>query len=108
NGAIEHLATVFNNLIQNATDHAKSKLLIVITRANGTIDIAFNDDGPGIPEHMRTELLKPFQRGTQNNSGYGLGLAVVERIAKHHNATLTITDSTRLGGANMTLRFWVK
>lgn len=106
NGAIEHLATAFNNLIQNATDHATNKLVIVLTRKHQTIDIAFHDDGPGIPHPQRTEVLKPFQRGTQNtNSGYGLGLAVVERIAKHHQAKVGIATSEKLGGACISLRF---
>ncbi len=105
-GCIEHLATMLNNLIQNATDHAGSKLIIELKNTGKHISVTFNDDGPGIDEHQRSTVLKPFQRGTENaNSGYGLGLAVVERIARHHNAAVEINSAKSLGGASVAIVF---
>lgn len=105
-GCIDHLATAFNNLIQNATEYAGSQLIIQLSRTNSSINLTFTDDGPGIPVQRRKDLLKPFQRGEDNsNNGYGLGLAVVDRIARHHHATVSIDGSTTLCGASITLSF---
>ncbi len=110
NGCIEHLATLFNNLIQNATDHANKKLIVELHRSKNTIEIAFCDDGPGIPEHLRKHVIKPFQRGESSNaisnpSNYGLGLAVVSRIARHHGGEIKISNCKKLGGARISVAF---
>ncbi len=108
NGGIEHLATLLNNLIQNATEHASKKLIIELGRTRNTIEIAFCDDGPGIPEAMRERVLKPFQRGeSTDTSNYGLGLAVVSRIARHHGGRVDISDCKNLGGARIAVVFTV-
>jgi len=65
-----------------------------------------HDDGPGFPVEEHSNLLKPFQRGSDPiQSGYGLGLAVVSRIATHHQANLEITTSEVLGGAKVSVFF---
>jgi two-component system OmpR family sensor kinase len=105
-GCIEHLATLFNNLIQNATDHANRKLVIELGRSKNTIEVAFCDDGAGIDEALRETVLKPFQRGdTSQGNNYGLGLAVVNRIAKHHNGRIEIDSCATLGGARISVVF---
>jgi two-component system OmpR family sensor kinase len=51
--------------------------------------------------------LKPFIRGEHSHDkpGYGMGLAIVSRIAQLHHASLVITDSAELGGAEFCLTF---
>ncbi len=99
-GCIEHLATLFNNLISNAMTYANQQLLVEMHRNGDRISITFCDDGPGIPQAQRNQVIKPFERGTSNErKGYGLGLAVASRIAKHHQGDIKIEDCDRLGGA---------
>ncbi len=105
-GCIEHLAMLFNNLIQNAADYADKRLVIELQRKGTNIEVAFCDDGQGIPVAIRENVMKPFQRGeSTGNASYGLGLAVVARIARHHDAVVDIQQCERLGGARISVLF---
>lgn len=105
-GSYEHLATMINNLLQNAVAHANASVTLHLHHdANGP-GLSVHDDGPGIAADEREHLLKPFQRGSHSNhGGYGLGLAVVSRVAAHHGANLTVENSEELGGAKFTVLF---
>lgn len=103
-GSYTHLATMINNLLQNAVAYGVSEVLIEISARSAGFSV--HDDGPGIPEAQRGTMLKPFQRGDESKrGGYGLGLAVVARIAAHHNAQLVVGQSSELGGAKFTVTF---
>lgn len=105
-GSYEHLATMTNNLLQNAVAHATTQVIIEVNYDNNTIQLTVSDDGPGMPATDREKLLKPFQRGEDSaRTGYGLGLAVVSRIATHHGAELSIGTSSELGGAQFSILF---
>lgn len=105
-GCIEHLATLFNNILQNAVKHARQKVTVRMSLKGGAKEITISDDGPGIPEDQRDWVIKPFERGAAGaNQGYGLGLAVAFRIAKHHGATISIDRSESLGGAQLHICF---
>ncbi|WP_339927795.1 HAMP domain-containing sensor histidine kinase, partial [uncultured Cobetia sp.] len=72
--------------------------------------LSVEDDGPGIDAERRLLVLRPFHRNTQPDShdqapaqqpdelkhheGAGLGLAIVDGIARHHDARLTLSDAT--------------
>src|SRR5690606_12780960 len=65
--------------------------------------IHVDDNGPGIPAEERDDVLKPFARGAAaNGSGFGLGLALCQRIVHNHRGRLRITDSP-LGGARVSI-----
>jgi len=102
-GAIEHLATLFNNLIQNATKHADKSVIIEKRRSADWIEIIIRDDGPGIPTENRQRLMKPFERG-DSGSGFGLGLSVASRIAQHHTGDINIEQCELLGGTKLSVR----
>jgi len=105
-GSYEHLATMTNNLLQNAVAHANTQAVIEVRNHENSIQLTVSDDGPGMPVADRDKLLKPFQRGEDNSrTGYGLGLAVVSRIAAHHDAKLIVGTSSELGGAQFSVLF---
>ncbi|NQY61854.1 ATP-binding protein, partial [Cognatishimia sp.] len=67
------------------------------------IKIRIEDDGPGIPEDLREEAMKPFARldaaRNQNKvSGVGLGLSITADAARAHGGRLVLGDSEDLGG----------
>jgi histidine kinase len=86
------LRRILQNYLSNAVRYSRrGRVLMGCRRAGGTLRIEVWDTGPGIaPEHHRRIFLE-FQRldsgGATTERGAGLGLAIVERIAKrlgHH------------------------
>ncbi|MGJ8678843.1 ATP-binding protein [Paraglaciecola sp.] len=107
-GDEHYLAMLLNNLIDNALEHANTKIRIELVRVKNKVVLKISDDGSGIAEDKRLELLKPFTRGDMSEgkkSGYGMGLAIVTRIAQWHNAEFSIHDSVALGGAEFVVTF---
>lgn len=105
-GSSEFLAMLLNNLLQNALRYARSRVRVCIERSERHVTLQISDDGPGIADEHREDVLKPFNRGaTGSTDGYGLGLAIVQRIAEWHGASLQLDHCALLGGANFTLAF---
>ncbi len=84
-----------SNLIDNALRHAGSAapLTLALHRAGNEIQIDLCDRGPGIPAHEAERLKLPFTRldaARSNAVGAGLGLAIVDRIARGHGGRLDL------------------
>jgi signal transduction histidine kinase len=71
-------------------------------RADGErVEIAVEDDGPGIPEEARNRVFEPFF--TTKAKGSGLGLSIVHAIVAQHGGTIHAEQSPE-GGARVVLR----
>ena len=94
------------NLIDNALKHG-SKVAVTLTPGVRLVEIAVEDNGPGIPENRREEAFRPFHRLDQGRNlqsgGSGLGLAIARDIARAHGGDIVLGDST-LGGLKATVR----
>ena len=94
------------NLVSNAARYATS-IAITGHRDHRYLTVTVDDDGPGIPLHMREEVFKPFLRlddaRNQDKGGTGLGLAIARDIARSHGGDITLDDSP-LGGLRATVR----
>lgn len=53
-----------------------------------TVELCVIDDGAGIPENIQKDLFKPFF--TTRNDGTGLGLAVVQAVARAHGGSVRL------------------
>ena len=90
------------NLIGNGLRYgAEARLSVTITPR--AIVFCVEDDGPGIPADQRDIAVRPFTRldpaRNQNRGpGVGLGLAIVEDIARAHGGVLRLGESEDLGG----------
>lgn len=100
------LRLVAENLIRNAVVHGGVPPRVLITAAghpDATV-LCVEDNGSGIPLSDRERIFEPFVRaGDGERPGSGLGLALVAQQAAQHGATVTVDDSTILGGARFTL-----
>ena len=107
NGDANYLSMLISNLLGNALQYADNEITMMVAKSGSKQQFIISDDGPGIAKEKRSELLKPFIRGEHfhQQPGYGMGLAIVSRIAKLHDATLIITYSAELGGAEFCLTF---
>jgi two-component system osmolarity sensor histidine kinase EnvZ len=77
------------NLVQNATKHGGGEVLVSVRGADREVRLAVSDRGPGIAANEVERLKEPFTRrddARSGQSGAGLGLAIVARIAKAHGA----------------------
>jgi signal transduction histidine kinase len=85
------------NLIENALRHtpAGTRIALGLTRAGATAKLTVEDDGPGIPAALRGEALRRFGRLERSRSlpGNGLGLPLVESIARLHHGELVLEDA---------------
>ena len=84
------------NLVDNAQRHGR-RVSIAATKSDGVIEIAVDDDGPGIPSAARDEVFRPFHRldGSRNpdTGGVGLGLTIARDVARSHGGDVTLGDA---------------
>jgi two-component system sensor histidine kinase TctE len=91
------LSEVLSNLIDNALRYGNAGgHVTVMVEAGEQTRLSVQDDGPGIPPEERTRIFERFYRLQNSNAdGCGLGLSIVDEIARLHNATVEVS-----GGAN--------
>lgn len=102
-----YLERALQNLLVNAKKYAVQHIRLRLSKHKQCWQFDIEDDGPGIPEHLRQEIFKPFFRveASRNKKagGFGLGLAIVQRVAIWHKGDIGVMQST-LGGAHFVLR----
>ncbi len=92
----ERLRHIFENLFDNAVDHAGPDVLVRVGELDDASGFYVADDGPGIPEADREAI---FKRGyTTTSDGTGFGLLIVDEIVDAHGWEISVTDSVD-GGA---------
>ncbi|HVS97814.1 MAG TPA: ATP-binding protein [Puia sp.] len=89
---VGELNQVWTNLIDNAVDamevNGRGQLTIRTRKEHNFAKISVIDDGPGIPENIRSNIFDPFFTTKGIGKGTGLGLDVVTRIVQgqHHGS----------------------
>ncbi len=96
----EYLAMMVHNLVENALRYGAGEVNLSVLQVDQQLQLLVEDNGPGVPPSERHKVLKPFYRAETANAarGYGLGLAMVERIVQWHQGQLELADSVSLGG----------
>ncbi len=87
------------NLVDNALRYAGEPVEIRTSMSDKRIFVEVLDRGPGIPQGEAEHLKRPFTRldnARGGASGAGLGLAIVDRVARSHRGALTLAP--REGG----------
>ncbi|MEU5030121.1 sensor histidine kinase [Streptomyces milbemycinicus] len=106
-GSRVQLSRLLTNLTDNARRHARSTVSVGVAVRDDMVELAVDDDGPGIPESDRERVFERFTRlddaRARQDGGTGLGLAIAKDIAHAHGGTLTLHTSPR-GGARVLLR----
>ncbi|PCI01110.1 MAG: two-component sensor histidine kinase [Alphaproteobacteria bacterium] len=95
------LHRAFGNFLSNAARYADT--IEIATEVNdGSVCITISDNGPGISDDMREDVMKPFFRGEQSRNqktgGVGLGLTIANDIITSHAGQIALDHSKRGGG----------
>lgn len=91
------LAQALGNLIDNALKYAPENGAIDVAvrrRSDTTAEISVTDDGPGIEDSEKAKVFERFYRGdaSRGTPGVGLGLSLVQAVAKLHGSVLELSD----------------
>lgn len=114
-GDVFYLNLLLENLLVNAVKYGNDKICVSLDQQQNKTLFVIEDNGPGIEDNFKQNIFKPFIRGEETKSeggaqrtsqkSYGLGMALVKRIADLHGVEIEITTSEALGGAKFTLLF---
>ena len=87
------LANLLDNAVKYVPQGGRIKLSLAAAAATATIVV--EDDGPGIPEALRGKALRRFWRldDSRSSPGSGLGLSLVDAVARLHDAELSLEDA---------------
>ena len=101
----QDLDEMLGNLVENAAKYGGGRVFVTVTPSGSeTVEIAVEDDGPGIPAAERQAI---FDRGarldTTGKPGTGLGLAIVRDVAEIYGGGVALAESEDLGGLLATL-----
>ena len=100
------LALLVRNLIDNAMRHSPEggQVHIQAVMDNGRPTLLIDDEGAGIPVHLRERAMARFGRLSAHREGSGLGLAICARIAEQHGTQLELLDRQPAPGLRVRIR----
>ena len=113
NGSAWLLRELLDNLVDNALAYTPADGRVTVRcgvddAGAGHAFLEVEDDGPGIAPELRERVVERFYRppGTPGE-GCGLGLAIVDEIARAHHAALRIGDGANHSGTRVRITFGV-
>jgi signal transduction histidine kinase len=107
---VDVLVALVDNALAALADlphvHEREILVTIGPGPGDDVEIAVDDDGPGVPQVIRDRLFEPFVTGRGRDAarpGTGLGLAIAHRTVARHGGDLRYERSER-GGARFVVR----
>lgn len=99
----QDLAEMLGNLLDNAARHARGVVTLTAAPAPpDRVQLAIDDDGPGIPPERREQVLQPGVRLDEDPAGDGFGLAIVRDLLALYGGQVAL-DTSPLGGLRVVL-----
>lgn len=100
------LQRAITNLVENALNYGRRATVRIESSADEVAILVEDAGGSGISALEMGDLIAPFRRGTNAGraSGNGLGLSIVQTVARQHNGTLTFEEGAEGLVARLTLR----
>jgi two-component system, sensor histidine kinase FlrB len=98
NLATDAFKSALQNILNNACQAANDAInLHIELSSNGSeqVQLKITDDGPGIPDSVKSRIFEPFI--TTRTNGTGLGLAVVDSVIRAHKGNVAVKDADEKG-----------
>jgi signal transduction histidine kinase len=97
-GERQDLLEIAGNAMENAGKWCRGKVRVrAVPLTAERLRLTVEDDGPGLPPERRAEVLRRGARLDENAPGSGLGLSIVDELARAYGGALKLSDSS-LGG----------
>ncbi len=100
------LLRCFNNLVENAIRYGRTADISIFDRPDA-VEVAIDDQGPGIPEDRIADVFRPFVRledsRNRDSGGAGLGLAIVRSVILAHGGSIML-ENRKEGGLRALVR----
>ena len=99
------LQMMINNLIENAIKYSsrESRVTAELKKYRSGIELRITDEGPGIEDAEKKKIFSKFYRigneATRKTQGTGLGLYLCRKIARDHNADISVTNHSPRGSS---------
>jgi signal transduction histidine kinase len=96
---INKILRVLQNLVNNATEMfagKRGRISIIAATKGDVVEISVRDNGPGIPDVIRSRLFEPFQTHGKEK-GLGLGLVITKTLVEAHGGTVSVETMTGKG-----------
>jgi two-component system, OmpR family, sensor kinase len=106
-GNRDELHRLVLNLMENALRHTPEGTAVEATvrTVDGHVELAVEDDGPGIAPELAEKVFERFVRGASDRGGSaGLGLAIVRAVVDSHGGTVALEDPLDGVGARFVVR----
>lgn len=96
-GDAGRLTQLVDNLISNAIRHGDGTITVRIGREGDRVVLAVHNHGEPIPADSLATLFVPYTRAGGGDGGLGLGLYIVDEIARNHGGVVAVASSTEAG-----------
>lgn len=85
------------NLVENAGKYGAPPIALSALPVPSGVCLSVEDAGPGVPPDLRDRLFEPFARAAKDRAspGFGLGLAIAQRVAAVHGGSIALADTAR-------------
>jgi len=87
---------ILDNLISNSVRHtpAGSHIIVSAVEREGAVRLSVSDNGPGVPDHLKSSIFGAYVRGERSadRPGSGLGLFLVQQFAQFHGGRAWCED----------------
>jgi signal transduction histidine kinase len=96
---VGQLNQVFLNVLMNACDAVErdGRITIRTRRIDGGVRLQIEDDGPGIPEDVKSRIFDPFFTTKPVGVGTGLGLSLSHGIVERHGGRISVESEVGEG-----------
>jgi len=92
------LEQAFSNIVRNSVKYTKEgSIRLIGARRGDDVVLAVRDTGPGIPDEALPRVAERFYRASEQEEGFGLGLAIVDAALSVLGGELEIASSIGYG-----------